>query len=272
VVITAHSDGTATLVIRAGDLVVAIIVIVGTPPPGSTPFVNAPPVGASLRSLARAGEVFAPLGATRTISVRVLAAPLGSDTPVTVTSSDPSVVAAAGPAVVPAGQQVVELTLMTGAGGTATLTIEAAGVRVEVRVVVGSDPTAASTTIGASPAGISVIAAPSLGRIIAPAVASAPAIVVPLLGAPAAAPVQVVVTSSNVGVAALGTGASVTLTIDAGAQVVNLPLSIGGAQGVAVLTFEFGGQRRELIVIVGNPPASQIPALTSPVIGVQVLP
>ena len=60
--------------------------------------------------------------------------------------------------------------------------------------------------------------------------------------------------------------------IDAGAQVLNLQLSIVGTEGVSLLTFEFEGQRRELMVIVGNPPASGIPALTAPVVGVQVLP
>ena len=248
-------------------------VIAGTPPPGSMPFITAAPVGVSLRSLPRAGEIFAPLGATPTISIRVLSAPAATDTPVTVTSSDPTVATLAAPAVVPAGQQVVELSLSTGAGGRATLTIEASGARFELRVVVGSDPTSNSPVIGAPPVGISVIAAPRPRPIIAPAnVGSTPAIVVPLLAAPAAAPVQVVVTSSDAGVAAVGAGASVTLTIGVGAQVVNLPLSIAGAEGVAVLTFEFDGQRRQLVVVVGNPPASRIPALTSPVVGVEVGP
>jgi hypothetical protein len=271
--VVAHADGAATLILRAGGVVRAITVIVGTPAPGTTPFIVASPIGVSLAALPRFGDVFAPLGAARTITVRVLSAPAAVDTPVTVTSSDPTVVTLAAPAVVAAGQQTVELALSTGAGGRATLTLEAAGARLEIGVVVGSDPTPQSPTVGASPVGISVIAAPSLGRIIAPAnVASAPAIVVPLLAAPAATPVQVVVTSSDASIAALGTGATVTVTIDPGTQVINLPLSIIGTEGVAVLTFEFEGQRRELIVIVGNPPASQVPALTAPVVGVQVMP
>jgi hypothetical protein len=252
----------------------AVTVIVGMPPPGSTPFIMAMPVGVSIVPLPSAGEVFAPLGATRTISARVLSAPAAVDTPVSVTSSDPTVVALAAPAIVPAGLQVAELTLTTGAGGRATLIIEAAGARFEIRVVVGSSPTSSSPTVGAPPVGISVVAAPSLGRILAPAgvANAAPAIIVPLLAAPAAAPVQVVVTTSNPEVAAVGPDASVTLTIEAGAQVVNLPLSIVGTEGVALLTFEFEGERRELLVIVGDPPASVIPVLTAPVVGVEVGP
>jgi hypothetical protein len=41
---------------------------------------------------------------------------------------------------------------------------------------------------------------------------------------------------------------------------------------VALLTFEFEGERRELLVIVGDPPASEIPVLTAPVVGVEVGP
>jgi hypothetical protein len=219
------------------------------------------------------GSVFAPLGVSRTISVRVLDAPAASPTPVTVTSSDPSIVTLAVPAVVPAGQQVAELQLSTGAGGSATLTIDAAGTRFAIDVIVGSNPTAASRLVAASAVGVAVRAAPSLGRIIAPAgIGSTPAISVPLLSAPAAAPMSVTVTTSDASIAGIGTTATVSLTIDAGSQVLALPLSIPGREGAALLTFDFDGQRRELIVIVGNPSASQVPAITAPAVGVQVQP
>jgi hypothetical protein len=271
--INAHGDGTATLILRAGDIVRAVTVTVGTTAAGSTPLSVARPVGASLRALPSLGHVFAPLGMSRTISVRVLDAPAASPVPVTVTSSDPSIVSLAVPAVVPAGQQVVELQLSTGAGGTATLTIEAAGARFAIDVVVGSNPTAASRFVAGPPVGVAVRVAPSLGRIIAPAnVGSTPAITVPLLSAPATAAVSVTVTTSDTSIAGIGTTATVSLTVDAGSQVLALPLSIPGTEGVALLTFDFEGQRRELLVIVGNPPASQLPAITAPVIGVEVQP
>jgi hypothetical protein len=271
--INAHGDGTATLILRAGDIVRAVTVTVGTTAAGSTPLSVARPVGASLRALPSLGHVFAPLGRSRTISVRVLDAPAASPVPVTVTSSDPSIVSLAVPAVVPAGQQVVELQLSTGAGGTATLTIEAAGARFAIDVVVGSNPTAASRFVAGPPVGVAVRVAPSLGRIIAPAnVGSTPAITVPLLSAPATAAVSVTVTTSDTSIAGIGTTATVSLTVDAGSQVLALPLSIPGTEGVALLTFDFEGQRRELLVIVGNPPASQLPAITAPVIGVEVQP
>jgi hypothetical protein len=211
------------------------------------------------------------MGTTRTISVRVLDAPATAPTPVTVISSDPMIVTVAGQVIVPAGQQVVDLELATGAGGRATLTLEVAGARFEIGVVVGSNPGPSSPTIGAAPVGVSVVAAPSLGRIIAPPnVGSTPTIVVPLLAAPAAASVTVTVTTSDAAIAGIGTSASVELVIGTGSQVVGLPLSIPGTEGVAVLRFDFEGQRRELVVIVGNPPASQIPAVTSPIVGVEI--
>jgi hypothetical protein len=271
--IAAHANGVATLILRAGDTVSAFTVIVGTPAPGTTPLSVAPPVGATVRPPPSVGGVFAPMGVSRTISIRVLDAPAAEPTPVSVSSSDGSVVTVGAPAIVPAGQQVVDLTLSTGAGGSATLMVEALGRRFAFDVVVGSDPTPRSPTIGAPLVGASVVAAPSLGRIIAPAnVGSTPTIVVPLLTSAAPGPISVSVRTSNTAIVGVGPDPIVTLTIEPSAQVVSVPLSIVGTEGAALLTFEFEGQRRDLIVVVGDPPASQLPAVTSPVVGVQVVP
>ena len=64
--------------------------------------------------------------------------------------------------------------------------------------------------------------------------------------------------------ATLGGGATSDVTINAGDQVLQLPIAISGTEGAALLTIEFDGQRRELLIIVGNPPASEIPAVTAP--------
>jgi hypothetical protein len=271
VTITALENGTATIILRAGGLVRAITVVVGPLAPGTAPIVVAPPVGVTLAALPRLGVVFAPAAATRTIRLAVLAAPALVETPVAVTSSDPGVVTLAAPAIVHVGEQVVDLELSSGAGGTATLSLDAGGSRFAIEVVVGSDPVPGSPTITAPPVGASVVAAPSLGRIIAPTnVSSTPTIGVPLLPSPSPGATAVLVTTSDPSIAAIGIDPSASMTIDPGSQVLDLQLSIPGTEGAAVLTFDFNGQRRELVVIVGNPPASAIPVLIAPVVGVQV--
>ena len=85
-------------------------------------------------------------------------------------------------------------------------------------------------------------------------------------------PPTVTVTSSNASVVSFGTGATTTGTIFAGEQVLQLPLAISGTQGAALVTFEFNGERREVVVIVGTPSPSEIPAVTAPVVGVKVNP
>ena len=59
--------------------------------------------------------------------------------------------------------------------------------------------------------------------------------------------------------------------INAGEQVLQVPVSISGAQGAALVTMEFNGERRELLIVVGNPSPLEIPAVTAPLVGVQVI-
>ena len=99
---------------------------------------------------------------------------------------------------------------------------------------------------------------------------TAATLTLPLLDAPAASATVSTITSSNVAVVTVGGGATTTVSIGAGERVLNLPIVISGTQGAALLTIEIDGQRRELVVIVGNPPASQIPAVTAPVVGVRI--
>jgi hypothetical protein len=82
----------------------------------------------------------------------------------------------------------------------------------------------------------------------------------------------VTVTSSNPGVVSVGSGASTTLVIPAGSVVVPTGVATVGAEGSSVLSFEFDGQRLDLLFVVGAPPASQLPAVVAPVIGVEVQP
>jgi hypothetical protein len=189
-----------------------------------------------------------------------------------VTTSDASVASVNPAVVVRAGEQNVSLEITTGSGGTATLTLEAAGVRREFTIVVGSDPTPSTTpVIVAAPVGVSVIPNPSMGRVFGqPGTTSVAALGIPLLNAPVGTPTVVTVTSSNTAVATLGDGATATGTVNAGEQVLQLQVVVSGTEGAALLTLEFDGQRRELIIIVGNPPASEIPAVTAPVVGIRI--
>jgi hypothetical protein len=272
VTITTVADGTAMLVLRTGGEVRAVTVFVGTPPADRTPLLIAQPIGASVVALPTLGRVFTPLGSVRTVGVRLFTAPADVDTPVTVTTTDPTVASVTAPALVRAGQMQADLTISSGAAGTATLTVDANGVRRELTIVSGNDPTPGTTPpIVAPPVGVGVIANPLLGRVIGqPGAARTATLGLPLLAAPVSAPTTVTVTTSNAAVVALGGGASTTVVIAAGEQVAPLPIDISGQEGAALLTIDVNGERRELLVIIGNPPASQIPALTAPVVGVRI--
>jgi hypothetical protein len=272
VTITTIADGTATLVLRTGGEVRSVTVFVGTPPPDRTPLLIAQPVGASVVALPTFGRVFTPLGSVRTVGVRVFNAPADLDTPVTVTTSDPTVAAVTAPALVRAGQMQVDLTISSGAAGTATLTIEAGGVRRELTIVSGNDPTPGTTPpIVAPPVGVGVVANPALGRVFGtPGIPRTATLGLPLLAAPASAPVTITVTTSNAAVVALSGATSTSVVIGAGEQTAQVPIEISGEEGAALLTIEVNGGRRELLVVIGDPPASQIPALTAPVVGVRI--
>jgi hypothetical protein len=270
--INALADGVATLVLRAGAESRTFTVFVGTPPSGSTPIAIAPPVGLSIIALPTIGKAFAAANVTRTVSIAFLDAPAPADTLVTVTSSNPSVVAAASPALVRAGQQSVELTITTAGSGLATLTLEGGGARRQLIVEAGTAPAPGTTQpIVAPPVGFSLRPNVSAGALVGPKdVVTAASVVVTLLASPAGASTPVHVTSSNTQVALVAGGAAADVLLGAGEQAVMLPVVTTGTQGTAVLTFEFGGERRELLVIVGTPSASEIPAITAPPVGIKV--
>jgi len=260
-------------VVRAGAEVRAVTVFVGAPPAGSTPLLLAPPVGVSDTGLPVLGRLFAPAAANRTFAISLLATPAATDTPVTVTTSDPTVVSVAGQSVVHAGDTVANLQITTGSAGSATLTIEVAGA-VRTFTIVSGDTPAPNTTPPsvAPPVGVSVVPNPALGRVISQAGApKVAALGITLFTSPAGQATSVSVTTNNPSVATINGGASsATLVVNAGEQVLQLPIELSGAQGAALLTFEFDGQRHELVIVVGNPPASEIPAVTAPVVGVQI--
>ena len=192
---------------------------------------------------------------------------------VTVTSSDPSVATVTGPATIAAGSRMATITITTGAAGTAVLTLEVGSIRREFALLVGGTlPPSRTPLISAPPVGVSVVPAPlGVGRLSIPAGSAVNATVgVQVLTAPRATPTTVTVTSSNPVVVGFAAGSQVTTTIAAGGLVVPLDLASSGATGAAILRFEIDGAVKELLVVVGNPAPSEIPAVVAPVIGVRI--
>jgi len=271
VTVTAVSEGTATLIFTIGSQVRSLTVFVGTPPADRRPLLLAAPVGASVIGLTYVGQAIAAPGTVRSLGIRLLESPAAQDVVVSVFSSNPSVASVAGPVTVRAGEVIAEIALQTGIAGTAVLRLEVGSVRREFVIVVSTDPSAPNTPpVVAAPAGAVVIPNPMTGRIFAPPGAPVvSALGITLLTAPRAAPLAVSVTSSNSSIVSFGAASTVTVEIAPGRTVADIVVTTTGVEGAAVLTFEFEGQRKELLIVVGNPPASQIPAVVAPVVGVR---
>jgi hypothetical protein len=267
--ITAIADGFVSLTIRAGTEVRSLGVFVGAPPPGQTPIVFAQPVGVSIASLPFIGAAFAPTGSPVSLGILLFGQPVSTPVPVTITSGNPSVVAITSPtAIVAAGTRMVPVSFTTGVAGTATITLEANGVRREFTVVVGSGPVPGnSPIISAPPVGVSIVPLSGLGRVLVGSGSSVSAALgVQLLNAPRSTATSVTMTSTNPSIAAVGVGT----TIAAGSLVAPVNFVTTGTEGAAVIRFEYDGITRDLLIVVGNPPPSQIPAVTAPVIGVRI--
>lgn len=272
--ITTGSNGTAVLTLTAGTSVKGLTIIVGTPDPSQTPIVFALPVGVTSPGLPFVGQVAAPVGTSVTVGIVLLASPAPSDTTVNVTSSNPTIAqVVTSSVVIPAGSRVATVQLSTGLAGTATLTLESAGLLREFKLFVGAMPPPLQTPVTAAvPIGVSVVPSPNGGeRVIAPAGSPVTATIgVQLLTTPAAGEVGVTITTSDPSLVSIGAGASVSTSISAGARVVPVTFATSGVTGAAILTFEFEGVQRQLLIVVGNPPASELPAVVAPVVGVQV--
>lgn len=272
--VTTGTNGTATLLLSAGGVTRSLNVIVGTPSPGQTPVVFAAPVGITLPALPLQGRIVAPPASGVSFALVLLPAPASSDTVVTVTSSDPTIASVVTSSVlIPAGSTVASLQLTTGAGGTATLTLEVGGTRRELQLFVGAPSPERTPVSPAPPVGLSIMpdGAQNSGRVLAPSGSAGVATIgVQLVSAAATQSTPVTVTTSNPAVVSLGAANSLVTTLDSGGVSVQLTFSTAGVDGAALLTFEFGNVRRELLVIVGNPPASQLPAVVAPIVGVEV--
>jgi hypothetical protein len=271
--ITTGVPGTAVLTLTAGTTVRSFTVFVGTPAPAQTPLAFARAVGVSLQSVSISGRVSAPLGSQFPLGVVVLSAPASGAKTIAVSTSNANVVQVMSPTVTVAdGSRVAMLDLITGSAGTATLTLDGDGITETITIDVGLSVLPNRTPlVPALPVGISILPSPSAGRVIAPAGAPSGGVLgVQLTRTARAGDVVVSITSSNPNVATVSGGASTSLVLRAGDLVVPVSLATSGIAGSAVLTFEFAGERVELLVVVGNPPADQLPPIVAPVVGVQV--
>jgi 5-hydroxyisourate hydrolase-like protein (transthyretin family) len=254
--------GTVTLTFTANGQSRSLTVIVGTPPPDLLSPVTARPVGVNLLPPLSAGRVITPTAGQTTVTVQLLSSPAAQSIPVAVTSSDPNVATVSGPLTIAAGALGTSITLQTGAPGTATLTFIAGGEARELRVIVGTPPPDSMSPVMARPVGVVVLS--SSVSVFGP-IGGMSSVDVPLLGAPAATAIPVIVTSSDSNVAYVPE----TPAIAAGATSATLEI-VTGAQGVASLTIEAGGVRRQLEVVVGTPPPDKVPTVVAPVVGVDV--
>jgi hypothetical protein len=219
-------------------------------------------VGTPGRTLGRA---FALANATQPLTVPLLSTPAGTDTPVTVTSSNPAVADVTGDVSIAQGSRTAALTVTTGAPGSATLTFSVGGSTIQLTVVVGP-PFSGLPPVGARAVGVVLLPPASVGRVFA-ATSSQSGIALPLLSSPAAIATPVTVTSSNPAIAQV-VGA---VTVPVGATSADIQLQTG-QQGMATLTFSAGTDVRQLTVVVGPPPAGSISPIGAAPVGVVLLP
>ncbi len=270
--ITTLADGFAMLTIRAGQVVRSVGVLVGTPAADRMPIVLAGPTGVSVAALPFIGSASAQPGTTFTLGILLLAEPAAFAQTVTVTSSHPGIVSINGSATIAAGSRLAMVNLTTHGPGTAILTLEAGTLRREFSLAVGGTPGPLTTpVIVGRPVGVGVVGANGLGRVlVAPGAPVNATVGVQLLAAARGAATPVTVTSGDPSLVALAGGSTVTTQVEAGTVAIPLDLRTAGTAGAVVLRFELDGTTYELLVVVGDPPPSQIPAVTAPVIGVQI--
>jgi hypothetical protein len=233
---------------------------------GQTITAMAPAVGVSVLHPPSVGQVVAPVGAEQTVTLRLLSSPATADTAVTVTSSNPAVARVEGPVVIPAGEQVAELTITTGVEGKSVLILRAGTEVWEFTVIVGTPPPGSVLPILAAPVGVSVLPLGTAGKLFLD-VGGSRNIVVQLLSAPAAVDMQVLATSASAQVADVSPQ---QFTLPAGEQNAGFTVNAGNSSGETVITFKIDNEVLTLVVVVGIPPQEQAPLTLAPTVGVEV--
>lgn len=262
--VTTGIPGTVTLRFTAGGQTRELTVVVGPPAPGTEPPIVSPPIGVVLLAAPSAGRLITSPAAQATFTLQLLSANAPASTPVTVTSSNAGVANVAGSVVIPAGSRGANVTVQTGVQGTATLTFRAGADTRELTIVVGTPPAGTEPPIVASPVGVVMLQQRLFGTVFS-AISGQASVDVTLLSSPASSPTAVVVTTTDANVAAV-TNAGV---VKIGSQVASLQI-VTGRQGVATLTLRAGSDVAQVVVVVGTPPASQLPLVTARIVGVEV--
>jgi hypothetical protein len=258
--------GSATLTLQGGGLRRVLTVFVGPPPADQLPPAVSQAVGVMVLPPLSLGTVFAPVAAAQTVGVVLFDTPAASPVTVQLESSDPSVASVPAQIVVGAGDRVALIPVTSGgAPGEATLVLRAGTVMRVLTVIVGPPP-ADRVPPAVSPAvGVNVLPLAAVAHVAVPTAGAAPVVTVQLVGVPAAVDRIVTVSSSDPAVATVVGD----VVLRAGERVATFNIATG-QEGVAVLTLEFDGQRRGLVVVVGPVSPGRIPAVTAPVLGVRV--
>jgi hypothetical protein len=112
--------------------------------------------------------------------------------------------------------------------------------------------------------GVVVIQQRLLGTVFSP-IGGQPSVNLTVLSNPVASATPVVVTTTDASVASV----SGSPVVPVGSRVASLHI-VTGVQGVATLTLRAGAEVTQIVVVVGTPPASQLPLVTARIVGVEV--
>jgi hypothetical protein len=261
--VTAGVAGDALLTLVAGDVGRELRVISGNPTAGNTPPVFAAPIGITIVPFASAGDVVVPLGATRTVTLRILDAPALADTAVTVRSSDANVATVLGSVVIPAGSTDATFDVTAGVAGDAILTLVAGDLGRELRVISGNPRPGNTPPVFAAPVGLVVQEAGTAGTLFLDP-GTTRAFDLDLLAFDSLVDLPVSAVSLDPSIA---TVSPANQTIGSGDRGVSLVVTAGFAAGTTRIDLVFGVERRTLVVEVGVPPAERAPIPFAPPVG-----
>jgi hypothetical protein len=155
--LTARQAGSAVITLKFGASVFQFTVNVGTAQPGTTPPIVAKPVGVSLPHESSLGLLLLPAAGLHTVTLELVDSPVGSDTPVTVISSDPLVVEVEGLTVIRAGEQTAELILAAGDNGCSMLRLQTGSVARQIEICVGGSTAGKDVPVLAPPVGLDLV-------------------------------------------------------------------------------------------------------------------
>jgi hypothetical protein len=148
--------GTATITLRAGTEVRELTIVVGGTGAGQMPAVVAAPVGVAIQPAPLAGVVISPVGGVAVVGLRLLTAPAASDIVADVTTSNASVATVQGSVLIHAGEQVVQVSIVTANQGVAEVTVKAGAQTVRFAVIAGTPPPGAVPVVVAPIVGVKV--------------------------------------------------------------------------------------------------------------------